>query len=179
MILFKGIYYEVPVTDLQRSRVYRSEWAVRPLAPVEVFKTRRGMEGRARRILQSSTVTKLRGEFGLGPMKGVRVNLKRGRRSWAYENHLEMAKNAGIHSLLHELAHVIVPWSVHHQWPFCYALLKLTSRFIGRDYSQRLKQAFKENRVKFRAPRKRSVQPTPVQTYEEGPQELKNMLTFS
>jgi putative metallohydrolase (TIGR04338 family) len=62
--------------------------------------------------------------------------------------------------VLHELAH-----SIHrreglggagHGWEYCSVLLTLTLYVFGRDAHDALKAAYKANRVKFRAPKKRA-----------------------
>lgn len=62
-------------------------------------------------------------------------------------------------TILHELAHALThskdqAW---HGWEFCECLLALTLYVRGREAHDRLKAAYKANRVRFTAPREKRV----------------------
>ncbi len=94
------------------------------------------------------------------------------------------SRYAGI--LLHELAHSLherkkdwkrdEPW---HGWRFCAIYLDMARIFMGREYADKLKAAFKKHKVKFRAPRtgtNRTVSPqalAALQAYREQKREQK------
>lgn len=81
---------------------------------------------------------------------------------WAI-NLPEWARTTGI--VVHELAHTICARQYRHEghpahgWQFCEIYLKLTLYVMGREAHDALKAAFKENRVKYRPPRKRQITP--------------------
>ncbi len=159
---FRGQPQEVLVTDSQRERVYKSEREVFSRTTVDKFKTRRGFAGRINRIAKSSTATKIRAEFGLGPVYGsIDVDLRRSNvASSSYGGRVEISRTSlDEWTLLHELAHEILPRGIYHHWPFAYAYLKLVSRFMGRDKAKALKLAFKRNGVRFRPKGTRNISP--------------------
>ena len=61
--------------------------------------------------------------------------------------------------VLHELAHTICQRehsdATGHGWQYCAIYLTLTLHAMGREAHDVLKAAFKENRVRYTAPRKR------------------------
>lgn len=157
MHTFRGIPFILPPTDNQRQRCYNAENEVFTGRPIE-FKTRRGVQGRANRILKSSTVQKLRQEFGLPP-KSVEIQLRRANsRSTSYGGLIVLSKTSmTTWVLLHELAHEIAPQGSHHHWPFIYCYLKLVSRFMGAETAKALKAAFKKHKVRKSPSRKRTL----------------------
>lgn len=159
-IPFKGILHELPSTDSQREKVYSAERATFSRETVAKLKTRRGIEGKMNRIAQSPTVRKIRAEFGLGPIRGrIQVETRRAHsRSTSYGGLVAVSKTSfDMWTLLHELAHEILPRGVHHHWPFAYAYLKLVSRYMGADAAKRLKAAFKETGARFKPKRTRNL----------------------
>jgi putative metallohydrolase (TIGR04338 family) len=62
--------------------------------------------------------------------------------------------------VLHELTHLIITnrhnnSAAWHGWEFCAVYLQLVQHYMGRDAAEALKSAYKGNKVRFRAPRKR------------------------
>lgn len=159
---FQGQPQEVLQTDSQREKVYAAERAVFSRAEVDKFKTRRGFAGRINRIAKSPTVTKIRREFGLGPVYGsIDVDLRRSHvASASFGGRVEISRTSlDEWTLLHELAHEILPRGIHHHWPFAYAYLKLVSRFMGAAKAKELKAAFKAHGVRFKPKRTRNLTP--------------------
>jgi hypothetical protein len=56
--------------------------------------------------------------------------------------------------LLHELAHVVAPHAAAHHWPWAACFVALVERFMGPEWAQKLRDSFKRNKVRFRAPRR-------------------------
>lgn len=158
--LFQGTLLGLPSTDSQRQKVYDAELEVFSRATAEKFKTRRGFAGRLNRIARSATVTKIRKEFGLGPVRGtIDVGLRRAHsRSTSYGGRVEISRTSlDEWTLLHELTHEILPRSISHHWPFAYAYLKLVSRYLGTAKAKELKAAFKKHGVRYRPKRTRNL----------------------
>jgi hypothetical protein len=154
---FRDKVHTISPIDSQRAKVYSAERATFSRDAVKKIKTRRGFEGRLNRIAKSATVTKIRREFGLGPVIG-RIDVEKRRahsRSSSYGGMVAISSTSFDEwTLLHELAHEILPRGISHHWPFAYVYLKLVSRFMGAEKAKELKLAFKRNKVRFRAPRK-------------------------
>jgi putative metallohydrolase (TIGR04338 family) len=145
--------------DSQRSRVYKSDKALvaiaKPLPSVEEVEryVRRvfGMKRIADAFPKSRVSTWL-----------PEVRDGRGRRSAAgcagFSTMPTWSRNEAI--VLHELAHTICQRehgdASGHGWQFCSIYLTLTLHAMGREAHDVLKAAFKANRVKFTAPRKRA-----------------------
>jgi len=86
----------------------------------------------------------------LGTMRGSRI----AGRAWGH--HIELNTTRGLddlpiglnqYVLLHELAHSI--GNMHHDTQFRIDLLKLVSRFIGKEQATYLKKCFKEKKLKL------------------------------
>lgn len=80
---------------------------------------------------------------------GHRINLSR----WAYREEV----------ILHEMAHVIVERTyavgrrhevTWHGWEFAKTFLELVERFLGKEHAARLRDEFRKNGVRYKAPRK-------------------------
>jgi hypothetical protein len=159
---FNGTRQEVLRTDSQREKVYSAEREVFDRGEVEKFKTRRGFAGRMNRIAKSATATKIRREFGLGKVYGsIDVDLRRSNvSSTSYGGRVEISRSSlDMWTLLHELAHEILPRGIHHHWPFAYAYLKLVSRYMGTAKAKELKAAFRKHKVRMKPKRTRTMTP--------------------
>ena len=86
----------------------------------------------------------------LGTMRGSRI----AGRAWGH--HIELNTTRGLddlpiglnqYVLLHELAHSV--GNMHHDTEFRIDLLKLVSRFIGKEQATYLKKCFKEKKLKL------------------------------
>ena len=86
----------------------------------------------------------------LGTMRGSRI----AGRAWGH--HIELNTTRGLddlpiglnqYVLLHELAHSV--GNMHHDTQFRIDLLKLVSRFIGKEQATYLKKCFKEKKLKL------------------------------
>lgn len=62
-------------------------------------------------------------------------------------------------TLLHELAHSLVPSGVTHHWEFTECLLWLVRQAMGIEWHDLLLAQYKSRRVKYRAPRTRTLTP--------------------
>lgn len=59
--------------------------------------------------------------------------------------------------ILHELAHHFAGLHVRHNWQFVAVYLDLVRHFLGQQAHDEFKASFKANRVKYRAPAKRTL----------------------
>ena len=78
---------------------------------------------------------------------------------WAHPHGtIELLRNRNLYILLHELAHTA--GHMHHDVGFIQAILKLSSRFISREFAKDLKMSFKKSKIK-----------TTISTHIKTPQE--------
>ena len=144
--------------DTQRSRVYKSDTALvkiaKPLATVPE------VERFVKRVLGMKRVADAFPRSRL-PRWLPEVRDGRGRRkAGGCASYITMplwSRNEAI--VLHELAHTICQRehndATGHGWQYCAIYLTLTLHAMGREAHDVLKAAFKENRVRYTAPRKR------------------------
>lgn len=146
-------------TDSEKTKTYKSEWAFqKEFKEIVQFNNIHDAQKRADQITKSSTWKKLREEKGR-TVRDVRVVEKqrstgRGTAGWASGDKITLDQICGLdeYTLLHEMAHCLGNW--HHGRSFRRDLLKLVSRFMGKDAATLLKQKFKEKKLACGEPRK-------------------------
>ncbi len=134
--------------DSSRSKVYQAEWKFQdtydkegPMDFVDAVK-----------YVDRVTKSKLWKELNDGPkeiyvemMKEMKYAATAGR---AYGHMIKLApKHATKYTILHELAHCA--GFMHHDIGFRQTIVKLVSRFMGRDAAKALKKEFKANGLKM------------------------------
>lgn len=153
--------------DSQKQKVYNSEFRVRP--NVENVNSHEQVQEFVDRVLSNKKVLSLYGKQLTA--RTVNVAVRRGKRfatggysginipesKWAWNKLV----------ILHEIAHVIVCRTVYgcgvpvtsHGWQFCEVFLNLVKAVLGTVTHDELKEQYKKNRVKFKAPVKRELTP--------------------
>lgn len=146
--------------DTQRARVYKSDKAL--LAIAKPLPHLDDVTRYVRRIAKMKRVSEAFPRSQLDTWF-PEIGDGRGRRSacgWSGGISMPIfARNEAY--VIHELAHVICQrqygWRIAgHGWQFCAIYLQLTLYAMGREAHDVLKAAFKANRVRFTAPRKRA-----------------------
>ena len=133
--------------DSNQSRVYEAESQYHHnMGYGKRFKTIDECEKYVNRIIKS----KLWAELCGGDAKVVTIGAMNSRRwaGMAYGSHITLS-NSGYNQyvILHELAHCC--GNMHHDISFRRDLLRLVSRFLGRENAQCLKHAFKTHGLKL------------------------------
>lgn len=59
--------------------------------------------------------------------------------------------------ILHEIAHCVAPSDAWHDWRFCATFLELVRHFMGAEVHARLRESFREHRVRYKKPITRDV----------------------
>ena len=151
----KGTYGK----DSEKTKTYKCEWAFQRAYQVKEFDTIRQAQKRCDQITRSALWAKLREEKGRSRMLSLNVNSKerntgRNTAGWARGNTITLDLICGNdeYTLIHEMAHCLGNW--HHGRSFRRDLLKLVSRFMGRDAATILKAKFKEKKLACGEPRK-------------------------
>ena len=156
-VRYLGEVHDIPLRDNQRSKIYKSEneALVREqigdgsIEAVTKF---------VRRVEASKTWRDLRARFGVHTYPKLQIKDGRGTRS-AYGSKYVLnlpvwARNPAV--VLHEMAHTAAGSASAHHWPFAQAFLVLVGRFMGAECRNKLKAAFKKNRVRIRPKKKLS-----------------------
>ena len=144
--------------DSQRSRVYKSDKAL--VAIAKPLATMPEVERFVKRVFGMKRVADA---FPRSRLPGWLPEVRDGRgrrKAGGCASYITMplwSRNEAI--VLHELAHTICQRehnnSTGHGWEYCAIYLTLVLHAMGRDAHDVLKAAFKENRVRYTAPRKR------------------------
>lgn len=139
--------------DSDKTKVYRSEWEFQTKVDITVFRSIDEAEKRFNQIKKS----KLWKEIG---KSCYLVDNRRMGRATAGRAHIGGKIELGTtgmdeYTLIHEMAHQTHN-SMHHGVQFRINLLKLVSRFMGRDAAAVLKAEFKERKLKLSMPKPRS-----------------------
>jgi hypothetical protein len=139
--------------DSDKTKVYRSEWAFQSKVNIRQFDNLTEAEKRFNQIKKS----KLWGDIG---KSCYLVDNRRMGRATAGRAHIggkiELGKTGmDEYTLIHEMAHQTRN-SMHHGVQFRIHLLKLVSRFMGREAASILKAEFKERKLKLSMPKPRS-----------------------
>ena len=163
--------------DSQRSKVYAAEHASGIHKEGNTPLTIRECQALVDKMLDSAYVQRKYdpegrahwiGRYHYRYSQGIRVDLgKNGGR--AFKHGAQRVIRLGlwgrqqsviIHEVAHHLADYRAKGDARHNWEFCDVYLDLVRHFMGKDAHDKLKQAFKDHRVKFRKPRqKRQLTP--------------------
>ena len=145
--------------DSEKTKTYKCEWAFqREYGKIKDFDTIRQAQKRCDQITQSDTWKKLRAEHNRSVadviVKSKARNTGRKTAGWACGNTITLDMIVGLdeYTLIHEMTHCLGNW--HHGRQFRRDLLKLVSRFMGRDAATILKAKFKEKKLACGEPRK-------------------------
>lgn len=145
--------------DSEKTKTYKCEWAFqREYGKIKEFDTIRQAQKRCDQITQSDTWKKLRKEHNRSvadvTVKSKARNTGRKTAGWANGNTITLDLIVGLdeYTLIHEMTHCLGNW--HHGRSFRRDLLKLVSRFMGRDAATILKAKFKEKKLACGEPRK-------------------------
>ncbi|MBV22989.1 MAG: hypothetical protein CMA53_02685 [Euryarchaeota archaeon] len=133
--------------DSDRSKVYKSEFKYeRTYGTGKQFKNLAEAQKYCDHVLASKTWQKMSNNthIALSTMYGNRTA---GR---AWRNNIDLNVKGGMNQyvLLHEMAHCA--GNMHHDTQFRIDLLKLVSRFIGKEQAEYLKACFKEKKLKLK-----------------------------
>ena len=150
--------------DSTRQKTYKAEWKFQSQFhdSIKEFTTEKQVAAYMKRVLNS----KLWKDMTNG--KHVSLTVKAiGHRTAgrAYGSHIELNNLHGMdqYTLLHEMAHCA--GHMHHDVSFRLCVLKLVSRFIGRDAAKGLKTCFKEQKLKMSIPKSCSDPITWLENY--------------
>lgn len=146
--------------DSEKLKTYKAEWAFqREYGKIKQFDTIRQAQKRCDQITASECWKKIRQGKGGNGIDNITVQSKSrntGRRTagWANVDGIVLDLIAGLdeYTLIHEIAHCAGNW--HHGRSFRRDLLKLVSRFMGREAATILKAKFKEKKLACGEPRK-------------------------
>ncbi len=138
--------------DSQKSKVYKAENVIIPFARkfADITETRAFVDSVTMSSFYQRKWPKAPWSIRVKDGRGTRI--ARGGRGGI--NLPLWARNQAV--CLHEIAHCITPHSCAHGWQFTLTFLQLVEHFMGRDVALCLKESFKLNRVRFRAPVKRA-----------------------
>lgn len=134
--------------DSDRSKVYNSEFKYESrYGQGKKFYNLDAAKKYCSHILASKTWQQMAGNvthIAISTMSGHRLA---GR---AWENNIDLNPKGGMNQyvLLHEMAHCA--GNMHHDTQFRVDLLKLVSRFIGKEQAEYLKACFKEKKLKLK-----------------------------
>lgn len=136
--------------DSQKSKTYNAEFAYNnKFGYGKQFETIKDCQKYTNKITNSATWKKLVKESGHKFRKNVEIESLGGYRyagmSYGYKIRLH-SKGMNEYIILHELAHSA--GYMHHDVGFRICLLKLVSRFLGREQAQELKSQFKARKLK-------------------------------
>ena len=137
--------------DSEMGKVYKAEWSVKGLNSHKL-KDIREVEKFVQRVLKSKTWAQLskRKHVAIIEMKNVGGGIAA---CAEYGGVIKIKKrHFNKYVVLHELAHCAGHY--HHGRSFRQTVLKLTSRFLGRDVANELKAAFKKQKLACGEPRK-------------------------
>ena len=132
--------------DSDRSKVYNSEFKYeRTYGQGKEFKNLAEAQKYCNKILASATWKKI------SKKTNIALNICKGHklagRAWGSNIDLNIQYGMNQCVLLHEMAHSA--GNMHHDTQFRIDLLKLVSRFIGKEQATYLKKCFKEKKLKL------------------------------
>lgn len=131
--------------DSDKSKVYGAEFKYEATYGQDrQFATIADARKYCNKILASGTWKKLSDKTALTleECRGKRI----AGRAWGHNIDLNKASGLNLYVLLHEMAHSA--GHMHHDVRFRMTLLKLVSRFIGREQAAYLKKCFKDKKLK-------------------------------
>lgn len=132
--------------DSDRSKVYRSEFKYeQTYGTGKRFKNLKEAQKYCDKVLASVAWNKMSNvtHIALSTMTGHRT----AGRAWRNNIDLNIRSGMNQYVLLHEMAHSA--GNMHHDTQFRIDLLKLVSRFIGKEQATYLKKCFKEKKLKL------------------------------
>ena len=132
--------------DSDRSKVYNSEFKYeRTYGTGKQFKNLKEAQKYCDKVLASVAWNKMSNvtHIALSTMTGHRT----AGRAWRNNIDLNIRSGMNQYVLLHEMAHSA--GNMHHDTQFRIDLLKLVSRFIGKEQANYLKKCFKEKNLKL------------------------------
>ncbi len=150
--------------DSERLKTYRAEWAFQSQFDVPEFKDLAEAQKYAKKIYKSKTWSKLWQEGVNGDVTRIFASnpsivakqRSSGRGTAGFTNGytvtLDTKVGLNVYTLLHELSHCL--GHMHHGRSFRQCLLKLVSRFMGREAASILKAEFKKAKLACGEPRK-------------------------
>jgi hypothetical protein len=155
--------------DSQRSKVYAAERSWEHDLEhggrdrFEHFATNAECKRYVNNLLKRKRIKKKYMNFFNGYIFHHGINVTHGgRNGWAhsYGGTIRLSPAARYSSvLLHELAHELMPRSVHHDWRYAATMLDLVRQVLGKDEERALKAEYRKHRVKYRKPIKRHITP--------------------
>lgn len=158
-------YGRTAYKDSTKTKVYESEWAFQKQVKIKKFADYNEARKYMKNILKSKTwesVVTSRGCSDPFLIEKKKVSNERTAGvSWGHKIQLSSQCGLDQYTLLHELAHSA--GYMHHDVSFRQCLLKLVSRFMGREAAKILKTEFKKNGLKMTLKNKIM---TPEQWYE-------------
>jgi hypothetical protein len=144
--------------DSEKLKTYKSEWVFQhKFKNIKQFNTIKEAQDRCDQITKSPLWKKLRDEKGREvrslAIKSKARNTGKRTAGWAsgFTITLDMVVGLDEYTLIHEMAHCLGNW--HHGRSFRRDLLKLVSRFMGREAASILKSEFKKNKLACGEPR--------------------------
>jgi putative metallohydrolase (TIGR04338 family) len=145
--------------DSERSKTYRSEWAFQSkMGSGKEFKTIKEAQKYADKVTKSVTWGKVTRKNGGVGVNKTRLEYAASRRNGTTAGYAFIGGRIKLYSsgmneytLLHELAHQA--GYMHHGQGFRQCLVKLVSRFMGRDAAKALKAEFKERKLRMTVPK--------------------------
>ena len=134
--------------DSDKTKVYKSEWAMQAQVKIREFKNIEEASKRAHQIVKSKLWSDLQGRSTVYLHDNRRMGRRTAGRAWE-GGKIELASTGmDEYTLVHEMTHQL-PNCMHHSVQFRINLLKLTSRFISTEASKILKQEFKERKLRL------------------------------
>lgn len=150
----KGMYGK----DSEKLKTYKSEWMFESeFKNIKKFNSIEEAQKRCDQITKSDTWKKLREEKGrdIRPVSVKPKARNTGLRTagWARGNTITLDTVVGLneYTLIHEMSHCLGNW--HHGRSFRRDLLKLVSRFMGKEAATILKSKFKKMKLACGEPR--------------------------
>jgi hypothetical protein len=147
--------------DSQVGKCYQAEWNYQKNTVHEKFENIKSAQKFVNRITKSKTYNKMYSEAHMNESierlfapRQVRVaamkrSTGKGLAAFAYYNSITVDTKVGLdaYTILHELSHTV--GHMHHGRSFRQCLVKLVSRFLGRDEAKKLKTEFKKKKLSF------------------------------
>lgn len=142
--------------DSQKTKTYKAEWAFerKNYTKIKMFGTIEEAQKRVNQITKSATWKKLCDEKSLNRGVGHKIisvekSSKKGLAGQARGSQIILTdRGMDEYTLLHEMSHCLGNW--HHDVTFRTDLLKLVSRFMGRDMAKALKSEFRAAKLPMR-----------------------------
>lgn len=137
----------VQTKDSEKTKTYKAEWEFRKKVKVRQFESIEEAQKYADKICKSATWEKIYNEKYSGTtrvsVQAKKRNTGRNTAGWASGSTITLDTRVGLdeYTLLHEMSHCAGNW--HHGRSFRYDLLRLMSRFMGKEAANVLKKEFR------------------------------------